>query len=125
MQIGYTCFHNGCIYFEVYHYTDTSYEVLAGILYPDSVFIQLNYAYGGRNQDHGNNYAYIYCRTCDDDLTVWGTFSGDAFTRNWAANYLGTINNLGTTITKTAAQTMKIIYTLIDVTEEDEQDGGE
>ena len=41
------------------------------------------------------------------------------------ATYLGTINNLGTTITKTAAQTMKIIYTLIDVTEEDEQDGGE
>lgn len=124
-DIGYTGFHNGCIYFEVYHYTDTSYEILGGILYPDSVFILLNFSYGGRNWDHGNNYCYIYSRTCDDDLTVWGTYSGDAFTRNWAANYLGTINNLGTTITKTAAQTMKIIYTLTDITEEDEQDGGE
>jgi hypothetical protein len=41
--------------------------------------------------------------------------------RSWAANYLGTINNLSSPITKTAAQTMKIIYTLTDVDDEDEE----
>ena len=35
----------------------------------------------------------------------------------WCPNYIGTINNLSTPITKTAAQTMRIIYTLTDVDE--------
>lgn len=35
--------------------------------------------------------------------------------RNWAPNYLGTINNLEQVVTKTAAQTMKIVYTLTDI----------
>ena len=40
--------------------------------------------------------------------------------RNWVANYLGTINNLEQPVTKTAAQTMKIVYTLTDVGDESE-----
>ena len=55
---------------------------------------------------------------------VWGYYNGDTIVRNWAANYLGTINNLGSTITKTAAQTMKIVYTLTDIEDEDEEDDG-
>lgn len=118
--------HNGGIYFQLYQYTTSSFQYLHGILYPDGVFILPNVSYAGTSGDHGNSHIYDYrLRTCDDDLIFWCA-GGSTYVRfGWEANYLGTINNLGTTITKTAAQTMKIIYTLIDVTEEDEQDGGE
>ena len=114
----------GGVYIEVYHYTDTSYNRLGGILYPDGVFVLPSYSYLGQDRrDRSTLYSDSY--TCDDDMTVWGYYTGDAIRRLWAANYLGTINNLGTTITKTAAQTMKIIYTLTDVDDEDAQNGGD
>ncbi len=123
-ELDYITSHEGCIYFEVMHYTTSSYEVLCGVLYPDGVYLMLNVPYGGQSWDHGNNRRYTDCRTCDDDLMVWGYYNGDTIVRNWAANYLGTINNLGSTITKTAAQTMKIVYTLTDIEDEDEEDDG-
>jgi len=104
--------HNGGIYFEVYHYTTSSYNRQDGILYPDGVYV-LPGSYTSNN-DHGDS-AYTESRTVDDDLTVFGYY-GDVYVyRGWAANYLGTINNLASPIEKTAAQTMKIIYTLTDV----------
>ena len=118
--------HEGCIYFETYHYTSSSYEIRCGVLYPDGIFLLLDYAYSGQSWDHGSgNYRYTYCRNSDDDLTVWGVWYNDsAIMRTWAANYLGTINNLSSPITKTAAQTMKIVYTLTDVDEEEPENGG-
>ena len=117
---------SGCIYFQVYHYTTTSYQYLQGILYPDGIFLVLEKSYAGTNASHGENYTYTtYCKTCDDDLTIWGgpyPWSPYGPLRNWAANYLGTINNLPSEITKTAAQTMKIVYTLTDVDEDDSED---
>ena len=65
-------------------------------------------------------------RTCDNDLLTWRHFTGTPITkvyRNWVANYLGTINNLEQVVTKTAAQTMKIVYTLTDINDESEQGG--
>ena len=123
-NLCYICGHNGAIYFQVYHYTTSSYNYLNGILYPDGVFIVTNVSYGGDDPEHDASTLYrSYCWTSDADLTVWGYYSDTSVVCNWAANYLGTINNLGTTITKTAAQTMKIVYTLTDVDEEEESEG--
>ena len=113
--------HAGGVYFEVYHYTDTSYNRLGGILYPDGVFVLPPYSYLGQNNRDDSSLYNNYCWTCDDDLTVLGYNDSESLRRLWAANYLGTINNLGTTITKTAAQTMKIIYTLTDIDEEESE----
>lgn len=109
--------HNGGVWIEVYHYTDTGYNRLNGIVYPDGAFVLPDYSYQGTANDHGNANQYYYPRTADDCLTAWGRYSNDSFYRTWAANYLGTINNLSVPITKTAAQTMKIVYTLTDVDE--------
>lgn len=121
---------NGATYFEVYHYTATGFNRLNGVLYPDRTFLLVEYSYqGSSQQSHNNDYKYDqYFYTCDDDLTVFGYGvasgqdpSSNALSRMWVSNYLGTINNLGTTITKTVAQTMKIIYTLTDIDEEEEE----
>lgn len=109
--------HNGGVWLEIYHYTETGYNRLNGILYPDATFILIEYSYQGTGNEHGGNHQYNNgAWTVDDDLTVWGFSNSDAFTRTWVANYLGTINNLEAPIVKTSAQTMKIIYTLTDVT---------
>ena len=116
--------HNGGVYFEVYHYTSTSYNRLNGILYPDGIFILPPYSYQGTGNNHSSDYKYRdYGFTTDDDLTSWGRYDGEQFTRLWEANYLGTINNLASAIVKTPAQTMKIVYTLTDIDEEDEGNG--
>ena len=112
------------MYFEVYHYTSTSYNRLNGILYPDGIFILPPYSYQGTGNNHSSDYKYRdYGFTTDDDLTSWGRYDGEQFTRLWDANYLGTINNLASAIVKTPAQTMKIVYTLTDIDEEDEGNG--
>lgn len=110
----------GGVYFDVYHYTTSSYQYLAGFLYPDGVYIVLDISYGSSSDNR-----YRYYRTLDKDLTAWGYYGiGDGVTayRAWVANYLGTINNLSTEIQKTAAQTMKIIYTLTDVDDSDSEE---
>ena len=115
------CGRSGVIYFEVYHYTATSYNRLHGVLYPDGVYVlpPKSYSQGARQ---GGSPVDSYGRTCDDDLLVWGYYTDTAIARNWAANYLGTINNLASEITKTAAQTMKIVYTLTDIDEDEEEE---
>ena len=114
--------HNGGVWLEIYHYTSTSYNRRNGILYPDGVYVIPEYSYQGTNNNHNSDYKYYnYGRTVDDDLTSWGWYDDDELTRLWEANYLGTINNLSSPITKTAAQTMKIVYTLTDVEDEEEE----
>lgn len=108
---------NGGVYLRVYHYTTSSYNYLNGILYPDGVYIVPEVSYAGQSADHGNVRLYGCDLTLDNDLTVWGEGWQTSVIRLWTANYLGTINNLAAAITKTAAQTMKIVYTLTDVTE--------
>lgn len=119
--------HNGALYFEVYHYTESSYEFRSGILYPDGVYIIVERSYAGTSNSHGGSYLYNRCRTCDDGLSVFGYYPANGTTvyRSWAANYLGTVNNLGSAITKTAAQTMKIVYTLTDIEDDSDSDGGD
>ena len=114
--LAYTSPHDGGIWFEIYHYTASSYEYRNGILYPDGEQVQIEVtgesAAGSLKQ---------YLRTSDDDLTVWGissnTAAGSYITRDYVTNYLGTINNLASAINKNAAQTMKVIYTLTDIDE--------
>lgn len=106
--------HEGGVYFEIYHYTESSYEYRFGILYPDGVYVTSNQSYAGTNSWHGNPTIYDCVVTEDDDLTTWFNARDTYCYCGWMANYLGTINNLGSPITKTAAQTMKIIYTLRD-----------
>lgn len=109
------CPSKGGVYFYVYHYTETSYEYRNGFVYPDGVYVIPDIA-GSYNDRNWSN-----MRTIDPDLTMWYTgaynSSSDWVYRGWVANYLGTINNLSSVITKTAAQTMKIVYTLTDVDE--------
>lgn len=108
----------GVIYFTIYHYTTSSYEYLKAILYPDGVYVIANVSYGGQDYPHTSGVnTYGECSTNDDDLTAWGSSVGTYTYRTWVANFLGTINNLSSAITKTAAQTMKIIYTMTDVNE--------
>lgn len=129
-HLNYTASPNGCIFFQIYHYTSNSYEFLDGILYPDGTFIvtEVSYTGAGHSARHNSSSLYNgYNWTQDDDLTVWGYYADTRITRNWIANYLGTVNNLAAPIVKTAAQTMKIIYTLTDIDEEDgegEEGGG-
>lgn len=109
--------HNGGIYMLVYHYTDTGYIWRNGIVYPDGEFKLIEVA-GTSDQ-----YNWGYMMTNDDDLTVWNCYTyysrhAQTSHRDFACNYLGTINNLQTSITKTSAQTMKIVYTLTDVDED-------
>ena len=126
-QLEFISPHNGGVYVEVYHYTESSYNYRHGILYPDGVYIIPEVSYAGTSGYHGNSFIYERCRTCDDDLIVWSYGYATEVLCNWAANYLGTINNLSSPITKTAAQTMKIVYTLTDIEEDEsgDDDGGE
>ena len=107
--------HNGGIFYIVFHYTQTSYFYQNGILYPDGVFVTIEV------EGTGDQNYWDYLRTNDDDLTVWSSYYSTEYMTarcDWASNYLGTINNLTSPITKTAAQTMKIVYTLTDTDEE-------
>lgn len=123
-NLDYVMSHNGCVWFQVYNYTQSSYVYKDGVLYPDGVYILPEVAYGNTNANHRGSILYdSRCRTADDDLTVWLSQGNTYIYKTWAANYLGTINNLATTITKTAAQTMKIVYTLTDIEDEDEDEG--
>lgn len=105
--------HNGGIYYIGLHYLQTGNIFQNGILYPDGVFVTVEVE-GTEDQ-----YYWDYMRTTDDDLILWETPRVYAYnvSFDYATNYLGTINNLTSPITKTAAQTMKIIYTLTDVDE--------
>ena len=117
----------GAIWFVVYHYTESSYNYPHGVYYPDGYSLICNTSYTGTHfYPDNDNPMWCTLRTCDDDLLTWRHYSGNPVTkvyRNWVANYLGTINNLEQVVTKTAAQTMKIVYTLTDIDDESEQGG--
>ena len=114
------CPHEGGVYYVIYHYLSTGTEWNNGILYPDGVYLTLEIP--GENNNGTSNW-WPYLTDCADDLivftaTAWYTSSyNHNIGRDWATNYLGTINNLSSAVTKTAAQTMKIVYTLTDVDE--------
>ena len=117
----------GLIWFVVYHYTESSYNYLHGVYYPDGYYLICDTSYTGTHFYPDNDtQMWSTPRTCDNDLLTWRHFTGTPITkvyRNWVANYLGTINNLEQVVTKTAAQTMKIVYTLTDIDDESEQGG--
>lgn len=113
----------------VYHYTESSYNYLGGIYYPDGYYVVNDVSYTGTNYyPESEQYKWNQVRTCDDDLLMWRWYQNyTSYTylfRNWAPNYLGTINNLEQVVTKTAAQTMKIVYTLTDIDEAEEEEEG-
>lgn len=111
---------NGAIWFMVYHYTESSYNYMGGVFYPDGYYVVNDVSYTGTNHyPESDSSKWNSLRTCDDDLLMWRYYSySTQVCRNWVPNYLGTINNLEESITKTSAQTMKIVYTLTDVYEE-------
>lgn len=112
---------SGVIYFETYHYTATSYNRRHGVLYPDGVYVLPDKSYN-QGARQANSTPCYYVRSNDDDLLQLGYYGDVSIYRNWAATYLGTINNLASEITKTAAQTMKIVYTLTDIDEDEEEE---
>lgn len=106
---------SGGVYVCVMHYTATSSEYRNGFLYPDGVCFMAD--------EVGDNNDRSWGRMCTIDpcLTMWylNAYSStpEQLFRGWTSNYLGTINNLETPIIKTAAHTMKVVYTLTDVDE--------
>jgi len=122
-DLRYWMLHSGIVWFMVYHYTASSYNYLGGIMYPDGYYVvnDVSYCSNSNYYPEDNQNKWNNVRTCDDDLLMWRYYQSSPYTqvyRNWAPNYLGTINNLEESITKTSAQTMKIVYTLTDVDEE-------
>lgn len=117
----------GAIWFVVYHYTESSYNYLHGVYYPDGYSLICNTSYTGTQiYPENENQMWSSLRTCDDDLLTWRYYPRNPLTkvyRNWVANYLGTINNLEQVVTKTSAQTMKIVYTLTDIDDPSEEEG--
>lgn len=123
-DLGMGMSHAGGVYIECYHYTETGYNRLNGMVYPDGTLVLPEYSYAGTANNHNGSSLYNggdY--THDDDMTVWGYYDGERVSRMWEANYLGTINNLASEIVKTPAQTMKIVYTLTDIDDEEEEGG--
>lgn len=85
------------------------YEISDAIIYPDGV-VRINIPYKEETD-------YEFNRTINNMEYSLGTESLVAY-KNWIGNpmmnYLGTICNLTTPVTKTAASSMKITYTLTD-----------
>ncbi len=111
--IGRTPLFNGGVWFRLYHYLTNGTRYENGILYPDGVYIKPDVEGGS------DDFYWDYWQHCGDKLEqVANPYSDANYVRiGWEPNYLGTINNLATPITKTAAQTMRVIYTLTDVDE--------
>ena len=91
------------------------YYFADAILYPDGwVISQAPYR---ENTGRDRPYEHNACRLMTDGLLAWGCDyynNSHAFLQN---NYLGTICNLSSAIHKTAASSMKVVYTLTDVDE--------
>lgn len=127
-DLRYYMLNRGIVWFMVYHYTSSSYNYMGGIFYPDGYFVVNDVSYTGTNYyPESEQYKWNQVRTCDDDLLMWRWYQNyTSYTylyRNWEPIYLGTINNLEESITKTSAQTMKIVYTLTDVDDPSEAEG--
>ncbi|MGN0363224.1 MAG: hypothetical protein ACI4ET_10330, partial [Bilifractor sp.] len=119
--------YNGHLHFCVHEYGDNNKEFYKpAILYPDGVYIIADVAINTNNW----NWPYYSWDTrnyggfiLSDKLSAFSCVSPSYQAQyGFEANYLGTINNLSSPITKTASQTMKVIYTLTDVDDEESSD---
>lgn len=100
----------GGVRFRVYHLlTSGSYQRLAGVLYPDTVFYYDDVAF-----DWDQNYNSYYYGLAHK-LVLPNYYDNRRVYISYALDYLGTINNLPSPIEKNASQTMKVTYTLTDV----------
>lgn len=114
---------NGGVFITVYHYHTSGTSWRSGFVYPDGVVIIRDIDDGSNINYHGNNKMYTNGPVLSDDLVIFtyddygGTDDSMRVLKSYFSRYLGTINNLASPITKTAAQTMKIIYTFTDVDE--------
>lgn len=113
-----TVLRNGGVKFLCYRVkagTTNVYEYFLGICYPDSKIV-----IDTRNMESGTNYKARRIDLISDNLMTWGctneSYSGYGFAVN---NYLGSIFNLPTPIVKTAASSMKVIYTLTNAEEKE------
>lgn len=118
---------NGGVLIEVYHYTTTGHTNRSGYLYPDGTAVIRetgdSYTINSGRSTSGLVYSDYPCLS--EDLAVFSYDSGSSglyVNKTYYARYIGTINNLASPITKTAAQTMKIIYTFTDVDETEEEE---
>lgn len=100
----------GGVRFRVYHLlTSGSYQRLAGLLYPDTVFYYDDVAF-----DWDSSYDSYYYGLAHK-LVLPNYYDYRRVYMTYALDYLGTINNLPSPIEKNASQTMKVTYTLTDV----------
>ena len=108
--------YNGGVYadFNYYAYsssgTRTKYYS-PGFVYPDGEFL-----YKEENRYSDPQYTYYYIGFEADNLLLnkMGSSNSSYLEYGFVKNYLGTICNLASPVTKTSAQTMKITYTLTD-----------
>lgn len=98
---------------EVYHYIASGYNYRMGCVYPDGHVIVMEQSVGGTNY-RADDIHFNYPMQ-GDNLVQMALYGDKRMNVSWRCDYLGTINNLSEPIVKTAAQTMKIIYTLSDV----------
>ncbi len=100
----------GGVRFYVYHLlTSGSYQRLAGLLYPDTVFYYDDVAFDW-NGDYNDQYYGL-----PEKLAIPCNYYDRQVYISYRLDYLGTINNLPSPIEKNASQTMKVTYTLTDV----------
>ena len=90
-----------------YQYSDT-------ILYPDGRFFRDKYHFRNTYYSDSGWHAY-YKQFQNEDLVYWGNSYNYRSRGYLLNNYLGTICNLNEAITKTAASSMKVTYTLTDI----------
>lgn len=109
---------NGCVKFVdvTNSSSDSRYYCSDALLYPDGWVLTDAPYYEGTSTDR--SYQHEWFQYDADNLLVWGWHNSNwqsyAFPSN---NYLGTICNLSSGVTKTPASSMKVIYTLTDVDE--------
>ena len=107
---------NGGISFEIYHrLSDGTYKYNLAFIYPDSVLLQSGYTYA---TTEGSSKPLTRAASFEtDDLIGWGgdDLNTDRYGGYLITNYLATICNLTSAVTKTAASSMKVTYTLTNV----------
>lgn len=104
--------YNGGIQYQ-YSYSNNGTKYRTGFLYPDGTYSE------EMVDAAAYNIPSVFCR--DDKLLAafrkQGSYETDSIRVCMRNAYLGTINNLASSISKNASQTMKITYTLTDKTD--------
>ena len=112
-----TNYRNGIVKFIITRNSSSAsrYYFADALLYPDGwVLSQAPYR---ENTSFAWDYEHRGFRLMTDGLMVWGANYYERSYGYLVNNYLGTICNLSSAIHKTAASSMKVIYTLTDVDE--------